>query len=59
MDLASLKHNLVNSIKILGLPGDIVVKNLPANAGDTRGVWSLGWENSLEVEMATHSHILA
>ena len=36
MDLASLKHNLVNSIKILGFPGSIVVKNLPANAGDAR-----------------------
>ena len=36
MDLASLKHNLVNSLKILGFPGSIVVKNLPANAGDAR-----------------------
>ena len=32
-----------------------MVKNLPANAGDTRDtVGSLGWEDSLEKEMATH-----
>ena len=38
----------------------LVVKNLPANAGDTRD-WSLipGWEDLLEFEMATHSSILA
>ena len=37
-----------------------MVKNLPANAGDTRD-WSLipGWEDLLEFEMATHSTILA
>jgi len=34
-----------------------VVKNPPANAGDA--VPSLGWKNSLEKEMATHSRILA
>ena len=34
-----------------------MVKNLPANAGDP--VWSLGWEDPLEKEMATHSSILA
>ena len=42
------------------VPGGSVVKNLPANAGDTRDVGSisgLGW--SLEKEMATHSSILA
>ena len=38
----------------------LVVKNLPANAGDIRdAVQSLGWEDSLEEEMATHSSILA
>ena len=39
----------------------LVVKNLPANAGDlreTRG-GSLGQEDSLEEGMATHSSILA
>jgi len=33
-----------------------VVKNLPANAEDTRNVgFTLGWEDPLEKEMATHS----
>ena len=37
-----------------------MVKFLPANAGDTRDkVRSLGWEDPLEEEMATHSNILA
>ena len=36
-----------------------MVKDLLANAGDTgEGVQSLGWENPLEEEMATHSSIL-
>ena len=37
-----------------------VVKNLPANAGDTtdKGL-ILGWEDPLEEEMATHSSFLA
>ena len=38
----------------------LVVKNPLANAGDLRDtVPSLGWENPLEKEMATHSSILA
>ena len=38
----------------------LVVKNLPAIAGDVRGmVPSLGWEGPLEEGMATHSGILA
>ena len=37
-----------------------MVKNLPANAGDTRDTGStFGWEDSLEKEIATHSSILA
>ena len=38
-----------------------VVKNPPANAGEARDTWiqSLGQEDSLEKEMATHSSILA
>ena len=37
-----------------------MVKNLPANAGDTRDeVQSLGQEDSLEESQATHSSILA
>ena len=34
-----------------------MVKNPPANAGDVDS--SLGWEDPLEREMATHSSILA
>ena len=38
----------------------LVVKNLPANAGDGRDAGSiLGWEDLLEKGMATHSSILA
>ena len=40
-----------------GSPGGPVVKNLPVNT-DSR-VQSLGWEDPLEEEMATHSSILA
>ena len=40
-----------------GFPGGSVVKNLPAKL-ETR-VWSLGREDALEKEMATHSSILA
>ena len=33
----------------------LVVKNLPANAGDIRNTgWIPGWENPLEEHMATH-----
>ena len=41
----------------MGLPGGLVVKNLPANA-ETQ-VLFLGLEDPLEKEMATHSNILA
>ena len=34
-----------------------MVKDPPANARDT--IWSLGWEDPLEKEVATHSSILA
>ena len=36
-----------------------MVKNLPANVGDSRDVGSLGQEDPLEKSMATHSGILA
>ena len=37
-----------------------VAKNLPANAENATDMgWSLGWEDPLEEEMATHSSILA
>ena len=40
----------------MAFPGGSVVKNVSAKQ-DTQ-VWSLGWEDSLEKEMATHSSIL-
>ena len=41
----------------LGFPGGSIVKNLPANAGDTGSI--PGWEGPLKKEMATQSTILA
>ena len=41
----------------LNFPGGSKVKNLPAMQETL--VWSLGWEDSLEEGMATHSSILA
>ena len=37
-----------------------MIENLPANAGN-KEIWvrSLGWEGSLEKDMATHTSILA
>ena len=35
-----------------------MVKNLPANAGDIRGIGSIPGEDPLEESMATHSSIL-
>ena len=45
----------------LAFPDDTVVKNPPENVGVTQetGVRSLGWEDPLEKEVATHSSILA
>ena len=38
----------------------LLVKNLPVNVGDRETqVQSLGWEDPLEEEMATHSGILS
>ena len=39
------------------LPGGSVIKNPPANAKEQ--VQSLGWEDPLEKELATHSSIFA
>ena len=41
----------------MAFPGGPVVKNLPAK--QETWVWSLGWGDPLEKEMATHSSILA
>ena len=45
----------------MGFPGDSVVRNLPASAGDVQKIRvpSLVQEDPLEKEMATHSSILA
>ena len=43
-----------------GCPGGSAIKNPPANAGDVGSfIQSLGQEDPLEKEMATHSSILA
>ena len=41
-----------------GFPGDIVVRNLPANEGNETWVRYLSWGDPLEEGMATHSSIL-
>ena len=45
---------------VRGLPGGSVVKNL-LTVQEMQKTWvqSLGWEDSLEEEMATHSSVLA
>ena len=49
-----------SSARKRGLPGGSVVTNLPAKAGDAGDTGSsLGGEDPLEKEMATHSSILA
>ena len=42
----------------MGFPGGAVVKNPPDNADLRNTVLSLGQEDPLEKEMATHSNIL-
>ena len=46
-----------NIVVYMGFPGGSAVKNPPAM--QETWVWSLGWEDPLEKEMATHSNILA
>ena len=44
----------------VGFPGGTSGKEPPASSGDIRdAVGSLGWEDPLEKEMATHSSIIA
>ena len=52
-----ISRNTDISIFIFGFPDGSVVKNLPAK--QEMQVWSLGQENPLEKEVATHSSILA
>ena len=55
------KHYFVMLYRLLqSFPGGSVVKNLPAvQEKQEMRVWSLGWEDPLEEEMATYSSILA
>ena len=55
--LAFCGNNNGDSNHGLGFPGGLVIKNPPANAGDVCS--TLGWEDALEKEMATHSSIFA
>ena len=51
---------IYDEVYILYSPASLVaqtINNLPANQMTL--VWSLGWEDPLEKEMATHSSILA
>ena len=50
-------NDLLSAKKLLGFPGGSVVKKLPT-IQETQ-IWSLGWEDPLEKEMATHSSVLA
>ena len=54
---ALLRNNLAPVNKQLSFPGGSEIKSLPAMC-ETQ-VRSLGWEDLLEKEMATHSSILA
>ena len=63
ISISALKKNLrwLKSIIAIGagsFPGGPVAKNPPAHAEDW-GARSLGWEDPLEQEMASHSSILA
>ena len=50
-------HLFEEFIVVNGFPGSLVVKNPPAK--QEMWVQSLGWEDSMEMELATHSSILA
>ena len=53
-------HNIVNQLYFSkGFPGGSELKNLPVQEMQEIQVRSLGWEDTLEQEMATHSSILA
>ena len=54
-------YNCYTAYLDMGFPGGTVLKNLPANTGDTQEmqVQFLGWEDTLEKERAIHSSILA
>ena len=51
------RGKIMNTKEEMDFPGGSVVKNLPAR--QEMQVQSLGWEDALEEEIATHSSILA
>ena len=54
------ESKMLKASALMGFPGGSVVKNLPANAGDTGDAGLIpGLERSLEEEMAIHSDIPA
>ena len=54
------KYILIHLLSYLGFPGRSVVKNPPAvQESQETQVRSLGWEDPLEEETATHSGIFA
>ena len=46
-----------NSLQRIAVPSGSVVKNPPANAGDTEDSGLIRWEEPLEEEMTTYSSI--
>ena len=55
---ASLSLFFIGFLKYIKVA--LMIKNLPANAGDIRDSGSIpGWEDPLEEDMAAHSSILA
>ena len=50
-------HTHTHTQQKWGFPSDSVIKDLPANGGDVD--LTLGQDNSLEMEMAAHSSIVA
>ena len=45
--------------ELLGFPGGTSAKDPPASTGEETWVWSLGWEDPLEEDIATHSSTVA
>ena len=49
----------IKKVNVLASQVALVVKNLPANAGDIKDAGLTPWNGKMEKEMATHSSILA
>ena len=50
-------RSLIGKVNVGSSPAALVVKNLPANAGNERDAGSIPGEDSLKEGMATHSSI--